>query len=112
MEPDLKPEPENGRRGPRTRGKRLPGWKAISVDFDPRLARILRGMGATYGLSLGGFLEAMAIRALCGRDPLTEEERRLIKELCRLHGLDLEKMASAWRLGGCAPPERAGAGGS
>ncbi|HEV3078073.1 MAG TPA: hypothetical protein VHB47_26910 [Thermoanaerobaculia bacterium] len=80
---------------------------STAVVFDQKLARILRGMAATFGLSFGEFLENMAIRALCGQDPITEDERRLIKELCTLHGVSLEKMARERHLGRCLTSESA-----
>jgi hypothetical protein len=64
-------------------------------------------MARTFGISLGEFLEKIVLRALCGKEPLEAEERRLITELCRFHGVDLKRMARERRLGGCPGAETA-----
>lgn len=66
------------RRRPRTKKRHPPRRTETGIVFHLELVSILRGMAATFGLSLGEFLDLLTTRALRGRDP--EEELRLITE--------------------------------
>lgn len=64
------------------------------VRMEKRILKVLKGLAEYHDLSLGDLLEGIVLHAFAGKSPFGAESRRVIAELGRIYGLDLDERAS------------------
>ena len=65
------------------------------VRMEKRLLKVLKGLAEYFDITLGDLLEGIVLHALEGKAPkLTDEHLRVIEDLKRVYGLDLDASAS------------------
>lgn len=64
------------------------------VRIEKRILKVLKGIAEYHDLSLGDLLEGIVLHAFEGKAPFGPESRRVIAELRKVYGLDLDATAS------------------
>jgi hypothetical protein len=64
------------------------------VRLEKRLLKVLKALAEYHDLSLGDLLEGIVLHVFEGKAPFTEESLRLIADLKRIYGLDLDATMS------------------
>lgn len=65
------------------------------VRIEKRILKVLKGLAEYHDLSLGDLIEGVVLHALEGKSPFTSQESlRVIEDLKRVYGLDLDASAS------------------
>ncbi len=64
------------------------------VRLEKRLLKVLKALAEYHDLTLGDLLEGIVLHAFEGKSPFGKEAARLIADLRRVYGLDLDASAS------------------
>jgi hypothetical protein len=64
------------------------------VRMEKRLLKVLRAFADYHDLTLGDLLEGIVLHAFEGKSPFSTDSLRVIKDLKRVYGLDLDARAS------------------
>ena len=64
------------------------------VRIEARLLKVLKGLAEYTDLSLGDLLEGIVLHAFEGKAPFSPETQRVIADLKKIYGLDLDARAS------------------
>jgi hypothetical protein len=64
------------------------------VRLEKRILKVLKGLAEYHDLSLGDLLEGMLLHAFEGKVALGSESLRVVGELKKVYGLDLDAAAS------------------
>jgi hypothetical protein len=64
------------------------------VRVEKRLLKVLKALAEYHDMSLGDLLEGIVLHAFEGRSPFAPESLKLIDDLKRIYGLDLDASAS------------------
>jgi hypothetical protein len=64
------------------------------VRLEKRLLKVLKALSEYHDLSLGDLLEGIVLHAFDGKCPFGEESLRLIADIKRVYGLDLDSSDS------------------
>lgn len=64
------------------------------VRVEKRLLKVLKALAEYHDMSLGDLLEGIVLHAFEGRSPFAAESQKLIDDLRRIYGLDLDASAS------------------
>jgi hypothetical protein len=75
------------------------------VRLEKRLLKVLKALAEYHDLSLGDLLEGIVLHAFDGKCPFGEESLRLIADIKRVYGLDLDS-GDSHRLVERAPAEK------
>jgi hypothetical protein len=77
------------------------------VRIEKRLLKVLKGLAEFHDLTLGDLLEGIVLHSFDGKVPFGGDSRRVIVELKKLYGLNLDSSASHRMLEkGTAEPTR------
>lgn len=60
------------------------------VRIEKRMVKVLKGLAEYHDISLGDLIEGIVLHAFEGKAPFGEESLRVIAELKKVYGLDLE----------------------
>lgn len=60
------------------------------VRIEKRLLKVLKGLAEAKDMSLGDLLEGIVLHAFEGKAPFSDETLRLISDLRRIYGLELQ----------------------
>jgi hypothetical protein len=64
------------------------------VRVEKRLLKVLKALAEYHDMSLGDLLEGIVLHAFEGRSPFAAESLKLIDDLKRIYGLDLDASTS------------------
>ncbi|MFO1425598.1 MAG: hypothetical protein U1F11_01215 [Steroidobacteraceae bacterium] len=64
------------------------------MRIEARLLKVLKGLAEYTDLSLGDLLEGIVLHAFEGKVPFSPETQRVIVDLKKIYGLDLDARAS------------------
>ncbi len=64
------------------------------VRMERRLVKVLKALGEYYDISLGDLLEGIVLHAFEGKSPFSDESLKVIADLKRVYGLELDARAS------------------
>ena len=60
------------------------------IRLEKRLIKVLKGLAEYHDLSLGDLIEGIALHALDGKAPFSEDTLRVARQLRKVYGLDLD----------------------
>jgi len=64
------------------------------VRIEKRLMKVLKALAEYHDLSLGDLLEGIVLHAFSGKCAFTQSSLKLITDLKKIYGLDLDELAS------------------
>jgi predicted DNA-binding ribbon-helix-helix protein len=64
------------------------------VRLEKRLLKVLKGLAEYHDMSLGDLLEGIVLHAFDAKTPFSPNSLRIIRELKKMYGLDLDSRAS------------------
>lgn len=64
------------------------------VRMERRLVKVLKALAEYYDISLGDLLEGIVLHAFEGKAPFADESLKVIADLKRVYGLELDARAS------------------
>ena len=64
------------------------------VRIEKRMLKVLKAVAEYHDITLGDLLEGIVLHAFDGKVPFGEESRRVIQDLKKVYGLDLDSGAS------------------
>jgi hypothetical protein len=64
------------------------------VRMEKRLVKVLKGLAEYHEMALGDLLEGIVLHAFEGKAPFGRESRKVIADLKKVYGLDLDAKSS------------------
>ena len=64
------------------------------VRMEKRIVKVLKGLAEFHDISLGDLLEGIVLHAFEGKAPFGAKSRKVIADLKKVYGLDLDASAS------------------
>lgn len=64
------------------------------VRMEKRIVKVLKGLAEFHDITLGDLLEGIVLHAFEGKAPFGAKSRKVIAELEKIYGLDLDASAS------------------
>ena len=64
------------------------------VRIEKRVLKVLKGLAEYFDITLGDLLEGIVLHAFDGKTPFSKDQLRVIEDLKRVYGLDLDSSAS------------------
>ena len=64
------------------------------VRMEKRILKVLKGLAEFHDISLGDLLEGIVLHAFEGKAPFGTKSRKVIADLKKIYGLDLDASAS------------------
>lgn len=79
----------------------MKGKKTISVEriqtgvrMEKRLVKVLKALAEYHDISLGDLVEGVVLHAFDGKCALSKQSQKVVAELKKLYGLELDSSAS------------------